>query len=110
MRVSSSFYSAEHLSSLLIRLDPGLSGQRFLFGFPLFPTSYNPLLSEHHPSKEVVRLCESINEPQGVAVKSRPRPLPPTPFPARLFLPPPVRFAFPPLLLPLFHHSCCFLA
>ena len=30
------------MTGIYIRLGPGRSGQRFLFGFPLFPTS-NPL-------------------------------------------------------------------
>ena len=38
------------------------SGQRSLFGFPLIPLI---------PLPGGVRLCEPINEPQGLAVKSR---------------------------------------
>ena len=45
-----------------IRLGPGRSGQRFLFGFPLFPTQNGG---------GGVPLCEPINEPQGPAVKFR---------------------------------------
>ena len=55
-----------------IRLGPGRSGQRFLFGF-----LYSPPLNPLHPAKPQswggggVPLCEPINEPQGRAVKFR---------------------------------------
>ena len=57
-----------HACLCIVRLGPGRSGQRFLFGFPCSPP-LNPL--PNHPLKVALVkgacLCEPTNEPQGPA-------------------------------------------